>query len=145
MSHMSECCLVVCKRQHASSIITNILAAWSLEHPEGTVNSNQRVQLHRPRGRIGQLGVHTSDPGQHGLEDLGASAADDDANEVVLLGLGEVLGEERPQLLLLCAHVLLEGCARRCRQPLQCGRVPRRLIQRDRRPYPGQRLQPLEA
>lgn len=72
----------------------------------------------------------TCDPGQHGLQDFSAGAADDDANKVVLLGLSEVLRKERPKLLLLCAHMLLQRSASCRRQPLQPGRMLRRLRQR---------------
>ena len=45
------------------------------------------------------------DPGQHGLQDLCAGAPHDDAHQVLLLFCCKVLREQRPQLLLLRAHL----------------------------------------
>ncbi len=67
------------------------------------------------RGHHGRLLVRRAragHPGQHGLEHLGAGAPDDHADQVLLLRLGEVLREQRPELLLLRAHVLLQAGAR---------------------------------
>jgi hypothetical protein len=64
----------------------------------------------------------TSDPGQHGLQHLRAGAPDDDAHQVLLLHAAKVLSEQRPQLLLLGPHVLLQVRAHRRARAVQLRR-----------------------
>ena len=73
--------------------------------------------------------THTCDPWQHGLQHLCSRPADDHAHDVLLLFHSEVLVEERPQLVLLRSHVLLQGGSHGSAHALQLTGVLTQLLQ----------------